>query len=155
MSEEVLIEIGANTQNFQRAIQNVNTAVRNLARDTGNIRVTGLDAGLKNLTKATSQNTRQALTLRDAFYQVSNLKISNKSLNDIKEITREFLRIVKELGPVITLAMNALDRPLQKAVLSMVKLLTEVERANSNFLVKFLIMKGRGETPLPNFSKQS
>lgn len=135
MSEEILIEIGASTQKFQRALQNVNSAVNGLARSTANIKVTGLNQGLANLNKATEKNKRGALTLKDAFKEIGAIKVSNKSLKDIKEITREFLRIVKELGPVITLAMNALDRPLQKAVLSMVKLLTEVERANSNFLV--------------------
>lgn len=135
MSEQIEIEVGLNTQRFQQAIQGVHKSVQSLSSKTGRIKITGLTDGLERVKKVSEENNRKALTLAGAFRELGNIKVSNKSLNDIKEITREFLRIVKELGPVITLAMNALDRPLQKAVLSMTRMLTEVERANSNFLV--------------------
>ena len=135
MSEQIEIEVGINTQNFQTAINNIQKNLKGLGNTTARIRVDGIEKGLVKLNQSTEIGRRRALTLSDAFKKIGAQKISTASMNDIKEVTREFLRIVKELGPVITLAMNALDRPLRKAVLSMVDLLTQVERANSNFLV--------------------
>jgi len=135
MSEQIEIEVGVNTQNFQNAINSIQKNLKGLGNTTARIRVDGLDKGLIKLSASAEDGRKKALTLKDAFRQIGSQRISTASIKDITEITREFLRIVKELGPVITLAMNALDRPLRKAVLSFVDLLTQVERANSNFLV--------------------
>ena len=135
MSEQIEIEVGVNTSNFQKAVQGIQQSLRGLSNQTSRIKVDGINTGLKQLTNSSRANEKSFLTLGEAIGKIGKIRVSPKSLKDMQEITKEFLRIVKELGPVITLAMNALDRPLQKAVLSMVKLLTEVERANSNFLV--------------------
>lgn len=135
MSEQIEIEVGLNTSRFQQAIQSVHKSVQSLATRTSNIRVDGLRKSLEQVKDKTKEGSEESRTLAGAFKQLSQVKISNTALKALKEVLREVLRIVHELAPVMTLAMNAMDRQASNVAQSYRKMLTETERLNVNFLI--------------------
>ena len=90
---------------------------------------------MDKLSNSSKKSGKEANTLRSLFQQIANTKIDSSTLKVFAEVFKELARIVKEFGPIITLAMNAGDGAIRNFINSNVKLLTQVERLSSNFLV--------------------
>lgn len=135
MSEQVEIEIGANLTKFNAGMANVRNSVQRISGTISRLDFSQSDRSMSKLKDSSKESARQANTLAGLMRTIANTKVDSRTIKDFQEIVREILRIVKELGPVLTLAMNAVDKPIRNAILSFGKLFTEIERTNSNFLV--------------------
>ena len=80
MSEQIEIEVGVNTQNFQNAINSIQKNLKGLGNTTARIRVDGLDKGLIKLSASAEDGRKKALTLKDAFRQIGSQRISTASI---------------------------------------------------------------------------
>ena len=135
MSEQVEIEVSANLTKFNTGMNQIRNSVQRVAGNISRMDFSQSDRSMSKLKTSSKESAKEANTLRGLFSQIASTKISSQSLKDFAEIFKEILRIVKELGPVLVLAMNAIDKPIRNAVLSFGKLFTEIERTNSNFLI--------------------
>ena len=135
MSEQIEIEVGANLSKFNAGMANVRNSVQRISGTISRLDFSQSDRSMSKLKNSSKESAREANTLAGLMRTIANTKVDSRTIKDFQEIVKEILRIVKELGPVLTLAMNAIDKPIRNAVLSFGKLFTEIERTNSNFLV--------------------
>lgn len=135
MSEQVEIEVSANLTRFNAGMANVRNSVLRASGVIQRLDFNNADQSLGRLKQSSRDTARQTNTLAGIIRRIAETKIDSRSIKDFKEIFKELLRIVVELGPIITLAMNAGDGAIRKFAKSNRQLLTEVERLSSNFLV--------------------
>lgn len=135
MSDMVEIEVGANLGKFHQSMAQVRSSIRGVRGGIEGVNFNKANESLTRLGEASKKSGKDARTFAGLLQQLGQTKISAGSIRDLKEVFKEVLRIVSELGAIITLAFNALDKPLQNAVAKFTKFATQVERANSNFLV--------------------
>jgi TP901 family phage tail tape measure protein len=135
MSEQIEVEVGANLSKFNAGMTNVRNSVQRVAGGISRMDFSQSAKSMNRLAGESKKSGREANTLRGLFQQIGNTKIDSTTLKVFAEIFKELARIVKEFGPILTLAMNAGDGAIRKFINSNVKLLTQVERLSSNFLV--------------------
>ena len=135
MSEQVEIEVSANLTKFNAGMNQIRNSVQRVSGNISRMDFSQSDRSMAKLKNSSKESAREANTLAGLMRQIAQTRVDSRTLKDFQEIVKEILRIVKELGPVLTLAMNAIDKPIRNAVLSFGKLFSEIERTNSNFLV--------------------
>ena len=147
MSEMVEIEIGANLGKFHAAMAKVRASLGGIKAGLGDVSFKSAEQGLTKLGESAKKSKADASDVLGLFKSLGSTKVSPRTVKDLQEVFKELLRILKEIGPIITLAMNAFDQPLRKAIGGFAQMLTKVERANSNFLIlrKVLPMRLFGE----------
>jgi TP901 family phage tail tape measure protein len=135
MSEQIEIEVGANLSRFNAGMTNVRNSVQRVAGGISRMDFSQSAKSMNRLAGESKKSGREANTLRGLFQQIGNTRIDSSTLKVFAEIFKELARLVGEFGPIITLAMNAGDGAIRKFINSNVKLLTQIERLSSNFLV--------------------
>jgi TP901 family phage tail tape measure protein len=135
MSEQVEIEVSANLTKFNTGMNQIRNSVQRVAGNISRLDFSQSDRSMAKLKTSSKESAKEANTLRGLFRQIASTKISSQSLKDFAEIFKEISRLVKEFGPLFTLAMNAADGTIRNFLNSNTKLLTQVERLSSNFLL--------------------